>query len=300
MKKFLISILLLSLFIGIQSCDYITHPIEGTPVNNGAACPDITFPTNPSPVRKMLLEDYTGHTCGNCPGAARVITDSIVPAFGDKVIPVGVHAGDFALVGPSPFQDDFRTDAGTTFDSFFELSTQCGNPVGMINRRDYNNTTYAHGKLPSKWKSYIDTAITKALDADIQLVNEYDSLTKKVCIHIETNFLNNLSGNYKLIVWMIQDSIIKAQEDYSLNPNPIVLNYIHRHVLRAAINGTWGEDVISSNQAAAGQKIYKKYQYSFPATIGTLAVEVKHCYIVAFVYNAATYEVIQAEEKKVY
>jgi hypothetical protein len=298
MKKFLLSVLLVSLIIGMQSCDYVTNPIEGSPVNTGAACPDIAFPTNASPVRKMLLEDYTGHECGNCPNAARVIADSIVPVFGDRVVPVAVHAGDFALVGASPFEDDFRTDAGTAYDNFFELSTQCGNPVGMINRRDYSNTLYSHGKLPTKWKAYIDTAILKAPDADIQMVNEYDAATQKVCVHIETKFLNNLPGNYKLIVWMIQDSIIKAQEDYSQSPS-VIPSYVHRHVLRAAINGTWGEDVITTN-ATAGQKVYKKYQYAFPATIGTLAVNISHCYIVAFVYNAATWEVVQAEEKKVY
>jgi len=47
--------------IVITSCDVLEGPFDEQ-VNNNI---DTT-----KPLRKILLEDYTGHTCGNCPCAA--------------------------------------------------------------------------------------------------------------------------------------------------------------------------------------------------------------------------------------
>jgi hypothetical protein len=299
MKNYFSFSLLTALLLSFSACDYVDQPLEYSPANSGAACPDVAFPTNPSPVRNILMEDYTGHECGNCPAAARVIADSITPAYGDRVVVMGVHAGYFADLGAAPYLEDFKTEAGDEYDTYYELSTQCGNPVGMINRRDYNNTSYSHGKLPSKWKAIIDTIIIYPPDIDIQIINEYDSLTHKVCIHVQSEFLNNLSGDYKLLVLMTQDSIIAPQKDYTVPSPSLVANYVHRHVLRGALNGKWGED-IATGGAAAGLKVYKKYQYEIPAMIRNIPVDVSKCHIVAFVYdNANDRVVIQSQEEKV-
>jgi thiol-disulfide isomerase/thioredoxin len=44
--------------------------------------------------RRVLLEDFTGHTCNNCPAAA-VIAEGLQTFYGeDQLILVGVHAVD--------------------------------------------------------------------------------------------------------------------------------------------------------------------------------------------------------------
>ena len=54
------------LFAFLISCDEVKNPLKP---NNGK-CGDETLPV---PIRKILVEDYTGHTCGNCPRAAEKI-----------------------------------------------------------------------------------------------------------------------------------------------------------------------------------------------------------------------------------
>ena len=55
--------------------------------------------------KKILLEDYTGHKCGNCPRAAEK-AEELKEIYGDQLIPIAIHAGFFA----SDFGGNFTTD----------------------------------------------------------------------------------------------------------------------------------------------------------------------------------------------
>jgi hypothetical protein len=65
------------------------------------------------------------------------------------------------------------------------------------------------------------------------------------------------------------------------------------HALRAAFNSSYGE-VITSGAVSKSQIISKTHSYTLPSNFVD-----KHCNIVVFVYKAKTYEIIQADMKKV-
>ena len=70
---------------------------------------------------------------------------------------------------------------------------------------------------------------------------------------------------------------------------------MHRHVLRDGITSTiWGDAL-----TIAGDTAVNAYNYTLPPTFKGLAPNENLCYVVAYIYDAATYEVIQAEEKKI-
>lgn len=298
MIKKIVFIVLGTMLISFGACDYIDNPIPPT-ANSGDACPDEIFPVNNSPIRKVLLEDYTGHLCPNCPAAATIIEDDIVAVYGEKVIPVSIHAGPFALATGSPWTNDFKTAAGDNYNSSsnFHISS-LGNPNGMVNRIDYDLTTKAHIKSKDKWVSLVDSLTQKVPEADIQIKNIYDDNTKKVCVHIETKFLTALTGKYNLVVLLLQDSITGPQK----NGSATISDYVHRHVLRAAVNGEEGdgEEIAGDTTTIInGTKIYKKYEYEVLSAYKNIPCDVSHCHILAFVYNATTREVLQAEEEKI-
>lgn len=278
--------------IGFTSCDYVSKPLEVQTDQGGSV--DSTV------VRKILLEDYTGHECGNCPTAARLITNTIIPAYGEKVIAVGVHAGFFAETGSAPFTKDFTTPAGDDYDSptYFNISPN-GNPSGMINRIHFNSTSFTHIKLPNSWATYVDSLAQLPATAGIKITCSYSASTRIANLNLESTFLSNFTGNYKLVVMLTQDSIIAPQKDYSTPSPSVVTDYVHKHVLRDMINGTWGEDIITTGSVTQGQVVNKSYSYTIPATIKNITCDDHHCHIVAYIYNVATYEVMQAEEIKV-
>ena len=46
--------------------------------------------------RAVLLEEFTGQMCTNCPEAQRRIS-SMKEQYGDQLVVVGIHAGNFGL-----------------------------------------------------------------------------------------------------------------------------------------------------------------------------------------------------------
>lgn len=284
------AIVLFVVAVFIFSCDKVNDPYSTNSTGGGD--------TSVVKVRKVLIEDYTGHKCGNCPEAA-ITAQTIKAQHGEQVVVMAVHAGFFAKPLASPYNYDFRTQVGDDFDNFFVQGSP--NPLGMINRSGYATNT--HIKPLGIWASIVDTVITKAPDAWIEIENTYNSSTRKIDGKVKTEFLNMMTGTYKLIILLTEDSIVKPQLDYSQPAGQQnVLNYVHHHVLRTAISSTsWG-DVIATGSAAAGDSAEVPFSYTLPATfpaINGIAPNEDKCYIVAFIYDSATYEVIQVEEKKI-
>lgn len=280
------------LIAGMASCDKIEegeYLQEAGSVN--AACEEASFTSRTSPVRKVLIEDYTGHQCGNCPSAALKVHD-IMEMYSDQVVAIGVHAGGFADLGDDgvKYDYDFTTEAGDEYDAFFGISS-IGNPNGMINRIGYSSN---HVQTPFKWQPLVGSMITQAPDADIQINAVYNEEISQVCIDTYYEYLNTMEGNYRVVVHIVENDIESWQKNYEGSagdpsyPTGDVPNYMHQHVLRANANGIWGVDAKS---AAAGTNGILRYSLDMGADWVKENLEV-----VAYIYNADTYEVIQAEK----
>lgn len=278
MKKFFYIVLIATI---LTSCEKIEGPYSENPKNNG---------NDTGAVRKVLLEDYTGQKCGNCPRAAEAI-DAIKAIYGDKVIAIGVHVGYFATPDPqgSPkFTYDFRTPVGDYWDNEFGNGS-IGLPNGMVNRKPINgNAVQGY----NSWATSVAQILALPADATIKLTNSYNAANRQLSTTVDTDVLKDLSGNFKLCVYITEDSIVNWQKDYDLSPNDIN-NYTHRHVLRSTLNGNVGT-AIGSGPLNSGDSFTGQYTITLDAGWAE-----KHCAIVAFLYNADTKEIIQAEEKKI-
>lgn len=264
--------LLFAIIFILFSCDKIEKPYieEGAWLNTG---------------KKVLLEEFTGVRCVNCPEAHKTI-ELLKDKYGDQLITVAYHVGDNAI--PIYSTDaDFRTGLGDTLDIKFGAS-MAGLPTGMINRFSNGNS---HLINPTSWGSVIDSTLRAYPKALIEIENQHDTLTRKLETKISTDILQDISGDIYLITYIIEDSIVGNQ--VSAGSKAIIPNYMHRHVFRNHINGIWGEKI-----ASGGVQVdqYFEKQYSF--TLDTNWNQYK-CHVVAYIYNRETLEVIQAEESRV-
>lgn len=301
MKK----IILLSFFttILLASCDYVDNPYPETNANLGdtSSCPTATFPTVTSHIKKILIEDFTGHTCGNCPRAAKELheIDSIYPG---KIVGLALHVGStFAAPAPgyagSPstaFLADYRTTAGDDYDATFGAA-DFGLPQGMFNRKEYDAVAQTHLKFYPNWKTYASSIIAEPSVVDLQIAVDFNLSTRKICCSVKDSFLTTMSDTLNLSIVLTQDSIIDWQDYIGV----LMPNYVHRHMLRDAItpSGAWGES-LASGAIAAGTTHIKKYAYTIPAAYKTIACDVNHCHLIAFIYKVRTKEIIQVEEIK--
>lgn len=281
MKIRYITILLVLIAIVLNSCDKVTPPyVEKL---------DYCFGN-----KKVLIEDYTGHGCVNCPQAA-VIAHDMNENFCDqkeRFVIIGVHAGYFAkpnFENNPIFAADYTTEAGDTWDTFFGNSAM-GNPNGLIDRVE-GPTGYVF--YPQSWEDIAAPLLLEPAQALITISNDFDTDNNTLSTLIKTKFQEDVEGTYKLIVCITQNNIISAQKnnDESIGPTPIDSAYVHNHVLRGTINGTWGENLSGSGSIDMSTTYEKTYTQLFADDWIP-----EDCQIVAFVYLEETKQVIQVEE----
>jgi hypothetical protein len=267
----------------VQSCDIVDPPYK-TANGSGGGEEGLT---------KVLIEDYTGHGCVNCPQAA-VTAEELQAVYGDQVVIMSVHAGWFATpnYGGNPlFADDFTTEAGDTWDTYFGISA-AGNPNGMVNRVPTGGN-YILG--PGSWGTAVAALVGQPAYATLAINTEYNPSNRVLNIETKTKFIKEVLGQFNLLVCITEDSLVAAQanNDPTIGPVPIDTNYVNNHVLRGTVNGTWGE-LLSDSDIVTGYDYINTYQITLdPDWIP------KHCHLVAFVYDNQVKSLLQVAEKKV-
>lgn len=177
--------------------------------------------------RNVLIEDFTGQRCVNCPKATEILA-SVSELYGhDKVIPVAIHCGPFGFAGNAKTVG-LMTDTGKEYwNRWFDNSQ--GQPVARINRLaapdDYNN-----------WPLAIVAEMKKTTDVRITVTPKFDG--KELTILAGATAANPRTA--KLQLWIVEDNIVAMQ---SMPDGSTNREYVHNHVFRTAVNGTWGEDV---------------------------------------------------------
>ena len=230
MRKILYILTLLPLFF---ACSHIADDEQLIYVAPNLSTPNPEDPT--STIRTVLIEDFTGQKCVNCPLGTEVIEH--------------IHSGPLGFAGNNT-AIGLATSVGDEYYNHWNLEYQ---PVGLIDRHGAVNYPDWIGKVREEL----------ARESSISMKLEAQLVAGEIHISVETEAMGAAyQGN--LQVWVLEDGIVATQKmpDGSTNKE-----YIHNHVLRTPVNGTWGE-AISLN---AGEQ---KTQWN-----------TQNLSIVAFVYN---------------
>lgn len=193
--------------------------------------------------RPVLIEDFTGQACVNCPNATAAIHE-LQETYGEEnVIAVAIHCGPFAHL---------RSNMGNAFLS--DLGTKLGDEY------------YTH------WNIEAQPGVKINRGAPIYDTNQYaaavaNELKKTSTVHFDAvEFSNNavlvdLSSSDRvegrLQVWIMEDSINAKdpQTKYQqfMPDGSRRQDYVHNHVFRASLtNDAYGEPVTLE----AGNKSY--------------------------------------------
>lgn len=234
----------------------------------------------------VLLEEYTGQRCPNCPVGAKTAAD-MSNLFGDKLIVVAMHVTD-GFAGPAAgYPNDYRTEAGNVYNDVFIDGAANGLPKGMINRGFFDNERRL---VTGDWAVNAMTTYKKEAVATMNVTANM-SADKKINISVNANFTTEYQGDgdVHLITWIVEDSIISRQASGSTN----IANYVHRHMMRGAVDGTWGQKVAESF-VPAQTTINKNLQANYED-----AWKPQHLYVVSLLCDNETREVIQVTETHV-
>ncbi len=249
MKKLISNLAIALSVVTLFSCDFVqdANPPAEPSTTGGAATnqyvSDSTINSNPA-LRKVLVEDYTGHKCGNCPRAAEELV-SLESQYPGKIVPLAIHAGFFATVNAA-YPTDFRTTTGDTYDTQFGISS-AGNPNGLINRVGYGTGGFI--KAYTSWGGEISTNLAQSPKFQVTIKYKYETGTLKMNTDVKVKSLSSNTGIYKTVVLLTEDSIIAEQLDYNVAVPPAtsqkIPDYQFDHLLRGTINSAWGDAVFT-------------------------------------------------------
>jgi hypothetical protein len=276
-KLFLITVPLVLLFF--ISCDKIKTPYALA--KHGNIIDTVIDWDTVTPIKRVLLEDYTGHTCQNCPAAA-AIAHSQDANYKGKLIVMAVHAGYYAVPGTGEFAADFRTSAGEQWNTDFQVSAY---PSGMIDRKVFNG----HQVVGSaEWVTDIASIINQAPDLNMIMTNTYDSTSRVATSMVYSKFNTSLSGVFNITVCVLEDNIISAQD----SSNTVIHSYNFKDVLRETVNGIYGETLTPS----VDPNLTYLGKFSIPINSAWVPA---NCWVIAFVSKTDTKEILQVIKQRV-
>ena len=252
----------------------------------------VEVPLNPSD-RTVLLIEFTGNRCVNCPGAA-MVAHEMIDLVPENIVVVGMHPEGIAYTDPMIAEVDLRSKEAMEYLSYYGGSVSTGLPVGVINGRKFNNT-YLLGS--TTWTANVFAQREIAPDCLVKLNHSVENGNHTVVAQLEPQA--TMDYEVSLQYWLVESGIVgpqsiaenlkasyKAKHPDAQMGHSSVNNYVHNHVFRGALNGLWGTELgkvaeVTTNSCTFS--IDEKYVAD-------------NCSVVAVLINTETKEVVQAAE----
>ena len=219
--------------------------------------------------RNVLLEQFTTKNCGYCPAGADRISEAVSEL--NYVIWIKHHAG---------FGEDFLTnDIHREMIVFYGGSTFA--PAMMVDRTRFNSEddgpVGSVGQVGGVRGSIIRARQVKSYCKITAPEIHFDAGSRLLTGRVSGRFGEDTAWNEntRLTIFLIEDSIVGAQNDYSSHGN--WSNYLHMGTVRDAITGIWGDPVTVNTDD-------RTFAYDINYTLPE-GYDYHHCKVVAFMYN---------------
>ncbi len=255
--------LIITTIVALISCDNISEEKRVTKADTSSF------------KKPVVVIDFTGVMCSNCPNAAKLLAKMHNTA-GDKIIGVAMYP-DCSF---NHAEFDLRSTEATEYYKYFGDLSKIVLPSGAVDFAPYESKIILDADL---WSSAVTKRITRKCPVEISLEATLDKDQKEITINIKASTTEAIS-NTSLILWLLEDDIIGTQNV----SGTIINNYQHNHVLRSAINGLWGESVSMTPSATFNKTIKYKTNNS--------EWKLENCSVVAVLINSNTKEILTANK----
>lgn len=219
--------------------------------------------------KKCLFEEFTTEACQYCPAATLVIEDFL--STGVDAVMVAHHAG---------FGTDFMTTSeDTELLEMYNESTYA--PAGMVDRF-YNGLDNDGDGTPEPGPVYHAARIPTTAPARLAMAPEvtvdingvYDMALNKMEVTVSGEFLTDVTASdLRVVVYITENNIPSVSQAGATSA------WVHQHVFRDAISGTYGDAGIIT-ASTTGSTYSGTFNYTWNPSWVTSELN-----IVAFVAN---------------
>ncbi len=230
-----------------------------------------TFVSTTPANKNVILEEYTGKTCGYCPDGHRRAQELIANNPG-RFFAINIHQGGYASGTPNyttQFGDALAGQTGLT-----------GYPSGTINRHVFVGTTTALGR--GEWAARSATVMGESSPVNVAAQATVDWSTRILTVVVEVYYTGNATNaTNKLNVALLQNNVIGPQSGASTNPTMVVgTQYRHMHMLRHLLTGQWGADITTTT---TGSFFTQTFNYTIPADLNSIPIILEDLEVLAYV-----------------
>ena len=218
------------------------------------------------PTGKMvLIKDFTGARCVNCPAAAEYAHNLQHQLDEDHIFIMSVHAGFLAQpMGQFP---NFLTDEGTEW-----YNNHDSNPLFTV-----DHVALTDGN--SLKVEQIDTPVVTALDEEqsfeIVIGRQFDPTSRQLQVNIQAVSLTDQDGHFFITACLVEDNIVGWQ----IIPGGTDKEYVFHNVFRGTLNGAYGES-FEDHHVDSGDTFSFSYNTEINADYNA-----DECYVVVYVYD---------------
>lgn len=229
----------------------------------GLTSNEVSFEVTPnsgaplSYTKKVLLEDFTGTWCPQCPPAASAIASAM--SGNSNIFGVGYHA-----VGGDPME----IPETAYWSSYYNVT---GFPTVYVNGADTRWNFSNMGQVNSEL----------AETATVGLALETALVAGKLNLEVKVGFKTTPNEQVQLMVYLIEDNVTTSTPQ---SGSSLGVNYVHKDVLREVYTDQLG-DAIEASSAVAGCVYTRNFtDLDLPTNID----DINNLKVIAFVRNTYT------------
>lgn len=252
-----------------------------------ASCDKIDDPHKPftpsAGGKTVLIKDFTGVRCVNCPGAAEYAHELQHRLGEDNVFILSVHAGPLATAfGQFP---DLTTEEGTEW-----YSDNQSNPLFTV---DHVAATDGNALYVEQIDTPVSNSLSEGQTFDVQVFNQFDEATQTIHTEADVMAVADVAGDFYVTVCLVEDSIVGWQ----VVPGGVDQEYVFRNVFRKTFNGHNGDSFFKGQCYVNDEYIYK-YDMELDSTMSNINID--QCYVLTYVYDKAQGDkILQTSMQKV-
>lgn len=233
----------------------ITEQTDFTPANNklfgSQTLLEGTYPRN-----QVLIEQFTGQSCGYCPGGAAALNSAIQNMYNPEQFCWVAHHDGY-------YTDSFTIKESSTITKSLGIN---GAPSLSINRAKYNSKLFTH---PGYIKSRDLNKVAKiGSSSTIEMKHTYDKATRELKVTVSGE-CNEIAAN---ITVLIMQSGIKATQAGG------GADYEHNFAPRAFLTAAMGDKLELKDR-----KYSKSYTLTVPEKVGDYNVVLENVDVVSFI-----------------
>ena len=230
----------------------------------------------------VLIEDFTGVSCSNCPGAHDSYLVPLDSANRGRINIMELFVTDIGQTAPNPGEHygGFRSSVATQIEAGV-YGTHYGMPIAGIDRMPIGAVgtggEYYRQVISSGWTPGTEARLPITDSLNLAVASTYASATRTATIVVKITYLQPTTTLQNLSIAIVEDSLVDLQEFPST-----IAEYHYNGVFRDLVTAApFGAPIMTSLPLKeAGRVIQQSYSY----TVDSSWVA-KNCRIIAFVHG---------------